>query len=167
MGAGVKTGLRIRREAPRQLGADRVACAVAAKTLLPGPLCIVDFGTATTFDALDENGDYVGHAIAPGLEMVAAALGQGTAQLPEVSLLRPERAIGRNTVEGMQAGLIFGYVGLVEGLGGRFRAELGSAMQVIATGRHAQLIAAETTLIQRIEPALVLEGLRTIWELNQ
>lgn len=166
VGAGVKTGLRIRTESPRQLGADRVANAVAGKALFGGPLCIVDFGTTTTFDALAANGDYVGHAIAPGLEMAATALSAETAQLPEVILGRPASAVGRNTVESIQAGLLFGFVGLVEGMVARFRAELGPAMRVIATGRHAPLIAAETTVIARVEPWLTLHGLRLIWEMN-
>ncbi len=166
VGAGVKTGLRIRTEAPRQLGADRVANAVAAKSLFDGPVCVVDFGTTTTFDALAANGDYLGHAIAPGLAMSAAALSAGAAQLPEVALTRPSHVIGRNTVESMQAGLVFGYVGLVEGLVGRFRAVLGAGMQVVATGQHAGLIAAETSVIERVEPWLTLEGLRLIWAMN-
>lgn len=166
VGAGVKTGLRIRTESPRQLGADRVANAVAGKALFGGPLCIVDFGTTTTFDALAANGDYMGHAIAPGLAMAATALSAETAQLPAIILGRPASAIGRNTVESIQAGLLFGFVGLVEGMVARFRAELGPAMRVIATGRHAPLIAAETTVIARVEPWLTLHGLRLIWEMN-
>jgi len=167
VGAGVKTGLRIRTESPRRLGADRVANAVAAKARFGAPLCIVDFGTTTTFDALAANGDYLGHAIAPGLDMAAAALSTATAQLPEVILARPPGPIGRNTVESIQAGLLFGFVGLVEGLVARFRAELGPAMRVIATGRHASLIAAETAVIAHIEPWLTLHGLRLIWEMNR
>jgi type III pantothenate kinase len=166
VGAGVKTGLRIRTESPRRLGADRVANAVAARALFGGPLCIVDFGTTTTFDALAADGDYLGHAIAPGLDMAATALSAATAQLPEVILGRPSSAIGRNTVESIQAGLLFGFVGLVEGMVARFRAELGPAMRVIATGRHASLIAAETTVIERVEPWLTLHGLRLIGEMN-
>lgn len=167
VGAGVKTGLRIRTETPRLLGADRVANAVAAKALFDGPVCVVDFGAATTFDAIAANGDYLGHAIAPGLAMSAAALRAGAAQLPEVALARPAQAIGRNTVESMQAGLIFGYVGLVEGLVARFRAVLGAETHVIATGHYAGLIAAETSAIERVEPWLTLAGLRLIWEMNR
>ena len=167
VGAGVKTGLRIRTEAPRQLGADRVANAVAAKALFGGPACIVDFGTTTTIDALAANGDYLGHAIAPGLAMAAAALSAGAAQLPEVSLARPAQVIGRNTVESIQSGLVFGYVGLVEELVRRFRAELGEETRVIATGRDADLLAAETGIIERVEPWLTLVGLRLIWEMNR
>lgn len=167
VGAGLRTGLRLRTENPRQLGADRVANAVAAKALFSGPTCVVDFGTTTTFDALAANGDYLGHAIAPGLMMAAAALSAGAAQLPEVALARPQQVIGRNTVESMQAGLIYGYVGLVEGLVERFRAVLGEGMHVVATGQHAELIAAETRVIERVEPWLTLAGLRLIWEMNR
>ncbi len=167
VGAGLRTGLRLRTENPRQLGADRVANAVAAKALFGGPACVVDFGTTTTFDALDANGDYLGHAIAPGLMMAAAALSARAAQLPEVALVRPPQVIGRNTVESMQAGLLYGYVGLVEGLVERFRGVLGEGTRVIATGQHAELIAAETRVIERLEPWLTLAGLRLIWEMNR
>ena len=167
VGAGVKTGLAIRMENPRSLGADRVANAVAARSLFGGPICVVDFGATTTFDAVAGNGDYLGHAIAPGLEMAAASLTQGAAQLPSVALVRPPQAIGRNTMESMQSGLIFGYVGLVEGLVARFRQTLGPGMQVVATGRYANLIAAETNVIQRVDPFLTLTGLRLVWEMNR
>lgn len=166
VGPGVKTGLRIRTQSPHLLGADRVANAVAAKALFGGPLCIVDFGTTTTFDALAANGDYLGHAIAPGLEMAATALSAATAQLPEVILARPPSPIGRNTVESIQAGLFFGFVGLVEGLVARFRAELGPATRVVATGRLAPLLAPELPPIEHIEPWLTLHGLRRLWTLN-
>ncbi|MCO6453626.1 MAG: type III pantothenate kinase [Caldilineales bacterium] len=167
VGAGVKTGLSIRTEAPRQLGADRVANAVAAKELFGGPACIVDSGTALTFDGISASGEYLGHAMAPGLDLAVAALSKAAAQLPDVALAHPTRAIGHNTVESMQAGLVFGYVGLVEGLVARFRQELGPDMRVIATGRQVDLIAAETDVIDFVEPALTLQGLRLIWEMNQ
>lgn len=167
VGAGVKTGLRIRTEAPRHLGADRVANAVAAKEMFGGPACIVDFGTALTLDGLSESGEYLGHAMAPGLDLALAALSAAAAQLPDVALAHPTHAIGRNTVESMQAGLIFGYVGLVEGLVGRFRQELGAEMRVIGTGRRVELIAAETDVIDFVEPSLTLQGLRLIWEMNR
>ncbi len=167
VGVGVKTGVRIRREAPRQLGADRVANAAAAKALFGGPVCVVDCGTTLTFDALDAEGDYLGHAIAPGLHMAADALGAGAAQLAAIPLVRPERAIGRNTTESMQSGLLFGFAGLVEGMVARFRQELGEGMRVIATGEDAALIAAETPVIERVEPWLTLIGLRLIWEMNR
>ena len=167
IGAGVKTGVRIRIDYPQSVGADRVADAAAVKHLYGGPACIVDFGTATTFDAISAEGDYLGGAIAPGIGISAEALFTRTAQLPRVDLQRPPSVIGHSTVHAMQSGLIFGYVSLVEGMVGRFRAELGAEMKVIATGGLAETIAQETTAIQIIAPWLTLDGLRVIWELNQ
>ena len=128
---------------------------------------MVDFGTATTFDALSAEGDYLGGAIAPGIGIAAEALFQRTAKLPRIDLVRPPAVIGKNTVQSMQSGLLFGYVGLVEGMVARFRAELGPDMKVIATGGLASLIAAETDVIDAVDPWLTLEGLRLIWEMNQ
>ncbi len=164
--AGVKTGVRIRYENPRQVGADRVVDAAAVIKLYGGPACIVDFGTATTFDAIDDKGDYLGGAIAPGIEIAADALYQRAAKLPRVDLIRPSSAIGRNTPNAMQSGLLFGYVGLVEGMVNRFRTELGDDMTVIATGGLANIIAKETEIIDVIAPWLTLDGLRIIWEMN-
>lgn len=165
--AGVKTGVRIRYDNPREVGADRVVNAVAAYRLYGGPACIVDFGTATTFDAVSREGDYLGGAIAPGVHISAEALYRFTAKLPRIEVARPPAAIGRNTVQSMQSGLLFGYVGLVEGLVARFRQELGDDMRVIATGGLAQLVADETRVIQVVDPWLTLKGLRFVWELNQ
>jgi type III pantothenate kinase len=167
IGAGVKTGVRIRVDYPQAVGADRVADAAAVKHLYGGPACIVDFGTATTFDAISAEGDYLGGAIAPGIGISAEALFTRTAQLPRVDLQRPPAVIGRNTVHAMQSGLIFGYTGLVEGMVNRFREELGPDMRVIATGGLAETIAQETATIQIIAPWLTLDGLRVIWDLNQ
>jgi type III pantothenate kinase len=128
---------------------------------------VVDFGTATTFEAISVEGDYLGGAIAPGLGIAAEALYLRTAKLPRVELQRPPAAIGRNTVHAMQSGLIFGYVGLVEGMIERFRAELGEATKVIATGGLAEAVAQETGAIQIVNPWLTLEGLRFIWQLNR
>lgn len=164
--AGVKTGVRIRYEDPRAVGADRIVDAAAVQRLYGGPACVVDFGTATTFDAINVDGDYLGGAIAPGIGIAANALVQHTAKLPRVDLQRPPAAIGRNTPHAMQSGLLFGYVGLVEGMVARFRQELGSDMKVIATGGLAEIIAKETNVIQVIAPWLTLEGLRMIWEMN-
>jgi type III pantothenate kinase len=127
----------------------------------------VDFGTATTFDAVSADGDYVGGAIAPGIGIAAEALFQRTSKLPRTDLIRPPAVIGKNTVHAMQSGLLFGYVGLVEGLVARFRAELGPGMTVVATGGLGSLIAAETEVIDAVDPWLTLEGLRLIWEMNQ
>lgn len=165
--AGVKTGVCIRYEDPKAVGADRVVDAAAVQHLYGGPACVVDFGTATTFDAISAEGDYLGGAIAPGIGIASEALFQRTAKLPRVELAHPPSAIGRNTVHSMQSGLLFGYVGLVEGMVARFRAELGPEMKVIGTGGLAEVIAAETEVIQILAPWLTLEGLRIIWDMNQ
>ena len=165
--AGVRTGVKIRYEDPRAVGADRIVDAAAAFRLYGGPACIVDFGTATTFDAISSEGEYLGGAIAPGIGIAAQALFQRTAKLPRVDLLRPPAAIGRNTVNAIQSGLLFGYVGLVEGMVARFREELGREMKVIGTGGQADLIAHETRVIEILAPWLTLDGLRMIYEMNQ
>jgi type III pantothenate kinase len=165
--AGVKTGVRIKYDDPKQVGADRVVDAAAVQKLYGGPACVVDLGTATTFDAISAEGDYLGGAIAPGIGIAADALFQHTAKLPRVDLQVPPSAIGRNTVHALQSGLLFGYVGLVEGMVVRFRRELGPSMKAIATGGLANLIAGETKVIDVIAPWLTLEGLKIVWELNQ
>lgn len=167
VGTGVKTGVQIRYDSPRDVGADRIVDAAAAYKLYGGPACIVDFGTATTFDAVSGKGEYLGGAIAPGIGIAAEALFSRTSKLPRIDLVRPPKAIGTNTVHAMQSGLIFGYVGLVEGMVARFRAELGQHMRVIGTGGLAETIARETTVIEVVNPWLTLEGLRLIWEMNQ
>lgn len=165
--AGVKTGVRIRYEDPRAVGADRVADTAAVQKLYGTPACVVDFGTATTFDAISANGDYLGGAIAPGIGIAAEALFQRAAKLPRVELQRPPSAIGRNTVHSMQSGLLFGYAALVEGMVARFRKELGPQTKVIATGGLAELMAKETDAIQFVAPWLTLDGLRIIWDFNR
>jgi len=165
--AGVRTGVRIHYDTPRDVGADRVVNAVATYRLYGGPACVVDFGTATTFDAISAEGDYLGGAIAPGMLMAAEALYVRTAKLRRIDVARPPRVIGTNTVHSMQSGLLFGYVGLVEGMVARFREELGPDMRVIATGGLAHLIAAETEAIEVVDKELTLKGLRFIWEMNQ
>ncbi len=165
--AGVKTGVRIHYEDPRAVGADRIVDCAAVQRLYGGPACVVDFGTATTFDAISTEGDYLGGAIAPGIGIAAEALFQRTAKLPRVDLQRPPYAIGRNTTHAMQSGLLFGYVALVEGMTARFRAELGPDMKVIATGGLAEIVARETDALQIIAPWLTLDGLRFIWEMNR
>ncbi|MBM4422926.1 MAG: type III pantothenate kinase [Chloroflexi bacterium] len=164
--AGVKTGVRVRYDDPKQVGADRIVDAAAICKLYGGPACSVDFGTATTFDAISETGEYLGGAIAPGIGIAADALFHRASKLPRVDLARPPTAIGRNTVHSMQSGLLFGYVGLVEGMVARFRAELGPNMKVIGTGGLAELIAKETDVIQIIAPWLTLDGLRIVYEMN-
>ncbi len=165
--AGVKTGVRILYENPRAVGADRIVDAAAVQRLYGGPACVVDFGTATTFDGISAQGEYLGGAIAPGIDIAAEALFLRTAKLPRVDLQRPPAAIGRNTTHAMQSGLIFGYVALVEGMVARFRKELGPEMKVIGTGGLTEVIARETTVIQIIAPWLTLEGLRIVWDLNR
>lgn len=165
--AGVKTGVRVRYEDPRAVGADRIVDAAAVQHFYGGPACVVDFGTATTFDGISAEGDYLGGAIAPGIGIAAEALFHRTAKLPRVDLQRPPAAIGRNTVHAMQSGLLFGYVALVEGMVVRFRQELGPEMKVIGTGGLAEVIARETDVIQIIAPWLTLDGLRLIWQMNR
>ncbi|MGQ9468030.1 MAG: type III pantothenate kinase [Anaerolineae bacterium] len=165
--AGVRTGVRIRYDNPREVGADRVVDAAAVRALYGTPACVVDFGTATTFDAISADGDYLGGAIAPGIGIAAEALFTRTAKLPRVDIARPPSVIGRNTVQSIQSGLLFGYVGLVEGMVARFRAELGPDMRVVATGGLAPLIARETPVIEIVDPWLTLHGLRIIYELNR
>ena len=165
--AGVKTGLQIRYEDPKNaLGADRVVDAVAVLHFHGGPACVVDFGTATTFDAISVDGEYLGGAIAPGMGIAADALFLRTSKLPRVDIARPPSVIGRNTVHAIQSGLLYGYVSLVEGMVERFRAELGQEMKVIGTGGLAPLIAEETKAIEILAPWLTLDGLRLVWELN-
>lgn len=163
---GMKTGVAVRVEDPRQVGADRIVDAAAAQKLYGGPACIVDFGTATTFDAVSAAGEYIGGAIAPGIGIAAEALFQSAAKLPKVEMRRPPSAIGRNTVHSIQSGLLFGYVGLVEGMVARFGAELGPRMKVIGTGWLVDLIATETKVIEIVAPWLTLDGLKIIHELN-
>jgi type III pantothenate kinase len=164
--AGVKTGLRIRYEDPRAVGADRVADAVAALRLYGGPVCIIDFGTATTFNAVTKEGEYLGGAITAGINLAADALFTHTAKLQRIDLQRPPSVIGRNTTHAMQSGLLFGYVSMAEGMVKRFRDELGKDMKVIATGGQAEIVASETKVIDILAPWLTLDGLRIIWELN-
>ena len=163
----VKTGIKILYEDPRAVGADRIVDAVAVMQLYGGPACIVDFGTATTFDALTADGEYLGGAIAPGIGIAADALFHRTSKLPRVDILPPPNVIGSNTVFAVQSGLLYGYVALVEGMVERFRKELGKDMKVIATGGLAEIIARETKTIQYLAPWLTLDGLRMLWEMNQ
>lgn len=165
--AGIKTGVRICTDNPREVGADRIVNTLAAYRLYGGPAIVIDFGTATTFDVVSEEGDYLGGAIAPGLELAVEALFQHAAKLPMVELVRPNHAIGKNTVASMQSGLIFGYVGLVEGIIRRIKRELGGKARVIATGGLAEIIARETPLVELSDPQLTLVGLRLIHELNR
>lgn len=167
VGPGVKTGVSIRTDNPREVGPDRIANALAAREQYGAPAVVIDFSTATTFDAVSAAGDYVGDAIAPGLRIAAEALFEQTAQLPRIEMTAPPRAIGTNTVHSMQSGLVYGYVALVEGMVRRFQAELGNGARVIATGEHADVIAPHTNVIDVVDPDLTLTGLRLIYELNR
>ena len=166
IGAGVKTGVRIRMDNPREVGADRIVDAAAAHHLYGGPVIITDLGTATTFDTVSKEGDYLGGAIAPGISTAAESLSIRAAMLPRMELTRPEHVIGTNTAAAMQSGLVFGYVGLVEGIVARIQQELGEKAKVVATGGYAELIAKETTVIDVVNPDLTLVGLRLIYLMN-
>ena len=167
VGSGVKTGVRIRMDNPREVGTDRIVDAAAAHHLYGGPLIIVDLGTATTFDTISEEGDYLGGAISPGIVTAAEAMFSRAAMLPRVELTHPIRAIGTNTISAMQSGIIFGYVGLVEGMVARLQKELGKKAKVIATGGYAELIAKETKAIDVVRPDLALIGLKLIYQMNK
>lgn len=167
VGPGVKTGVRIQYENPKEVGADRIVNAVAAYHLIQGRVIVVDFGTATTFDCIDEGGVYLGGAIAPGLEISAGALSSRAAKLPRVELSKPASPIGRNTTDSMRAGLIYGYVGLVDGLVERLWKEMGGRCPVLATGGLAPLIGPESETVSEIADDLTLEGLRLIYNMNR
>jgi type III pantothenate kinase len=165
--AGVKTGVRIRMDNPREVGADRIVNAAAAHHLYRGPVIIVDLGTATTFDTVSREGDYIGGAIAPGLVTATEALYMRAAMLPRVELTRPKHAIGTNTITALQSGIIFGYVGLIEGIAARIQNELDEKALVVATGGYAELIAKETAVFDIVDPNLTLVGLRLIYDMNK
>jgi type III pantothenate kinase len=166
VGHGLRTGVRILYDNPKQLGADRIIDAVAAIRKYGAPVIVVDFGTATVFDAVNANGDYLGGAIAPGIGIASEALFSRAAMLYRVQIEKPPSAIGKNTIHAMQSGILFGYVGLVEGLVARFKAELDGDVKVVATGGFATEIARETDCIDVVDGDLTLEGLRMIYELN-
>jgi type III pantothenate kinase len=165
--AGVRTGIRISIDNAREVGPDRVVNAVAAHHLYGVPVIIIDLGTATTFDVVSQQGDYLGGAIAPGIATATEALFMRTAMLPRIELVRPRQAIGRSTVSAMQSGIIFGYIGLIEGMVRRIEGELGSKTRVVATGGYAQLLAEETAAIEVVNDDLTLIGLRLIYEMNE
>ena len=166
VGRKLKTGMRIRTDNPREVGSDRIVNAVAAIALHGGPVIVVDFGTATTFDCVNANNDYVGGVIAPGLRISEEALYTHTAQLPRIELVQPETVISKNTVHAMQAGLFYGYVGLVDALVDRCRAELDPTAKVVATGGYATLLASASQRLGVVDPLLTLRGLALLYARN-
>jgi type III pantothenate kinase len=167
IGPGIKTGVRLLIDNPREVGPDRVANSLAAFHLYGGPAIVVDFGTGLNFDVVSAEGDFLGGSIAPGMGIAADALFRLAARLYQVEFVRPPRAIGKNTGHALQSGLIFGYVGLVEGIVRRIQAELDRRAVVIGTGGLADVIVQETSVIEYIEPNLTLEGLRLVYGLNR
>ena len=160
-------GFQINVDQPQEVGADRLLNALAAHHHYRGPLIVIDFGTATTFDVVDDEGNYMGGVIAPGIDLSIEALHRAAARLPRIGIGRPQSAIGRNTVSAMQSGIFWGYVGMIEGIVARIRSEAGfPRMKVIATGGLAPLLAEGTTLIERIDADITLEGLRLLAERN-
>lgn len=162
----IKTGITIRYDNPKEIGADRIVNAAAGYKLYGGPIIIVDFGTATTFCAVTKDGEYLGGAITPGVKISAEALFQRASKLPRVELTKPSKVIGADTISAMQAGIIYGYAGLVDGIVERMKKELSPDANVVATGGLAELIAPETKTIQEVKPHLTLEGLRFLYEIN-
>jgi type III pantothenate kinase len=167
VGPGVKTGIRIRMDNPREVGADRIVNTVAGYKLYGGPTIVVDLGTATTFDTISREGDYLGGAIAPGPMIAAEALFQRTAALPRIPLVHPQKAIGTNTISAMQSGIMFGYTGLVEGIVARIEKELGEKATVVATGGYGGIFAQETSVFNVVNPDITLIGLRLVYQLNK
>jgi len=166
VGPGIKTGMPVLAENPREVGADRIVNSVAAYERIKGAAIVVDFGTATTFDCISDKGEYLGGAIAPGMEISANALFSSAAKLPRSEIARPPRVIGRNTIHSMQSGIVYGYVGLVDGLVRRLTAEMDTEVTVIATGGLATLIEPDSETIDEVDELLTLEGLRLIYLRN-
>jgi type III pantothenate kinase len=163
----IKSGITIRYDNPKEVGADRIVNAAAAYKIYGGPVIIVDFGTATTFCAVTKDGEYLGGAITPGVKISAEALFQRASKLPRVELTKPPKVIGTDTISAMQAGIIYGYAGLVDGIVERMKKELSLQAKVVATGGLAELVSPETKTIQEVKPHLTLEGLRLLYEINR
>ena len=167
VGPGVKTGIPIRYDDPREVGPDRIVNAVAAKERYGAPVIVVDFGTSTNFDVVSPDGEYVGGVLAPGIEISMDALFARAARLVKVDYAAPPSVIGKTTVAGLQSGLVYGFAGQVDGIVGRIRGELGADAQAVATGGLADLVAPHSETIERVDPFLTLDGLRLVWELNR
>jgi type III pantothenate kinase len=167
VGRKLRTGMKVRTDNPREVGSDRIVNSVAAIHRWGGPIIVVDFGTATTFDCVNADNEYVGGAIAPGFRISEEALVSHTAQLPRIEMSRPPSVIGKNTVHAMQAGLYFGYVGLVDALARRCRDELGGVAKVVATGGLATMLAEGSEVIEEVDPHLTLRGLSLVYERNR
>jgi type III pantothenate kinase len=167
VGPGIKTGLNVRCDNPREVGADRIVNAIAAIELYGPPLIVVDFGTAITYCYIDPKGQYLGGAIAPGVRIATEALYQHAAKLPRIELVKPKSVVGRNTVSSMQSGIIFGFAAQVDGIVGRICQEFNVTPQVVATGGMAELIAEESRTIQKVNPYLTLQGLQILYERNR
>ena len=163
---GIRTGLNIKYENPRELGSDRIANAVAALEEYGSPVITIDFGTATTFGVVGEGGSFLGGAICPGIKLASEALGSGTAKLPRFELAKPEHVIGKSTLANLQSGMFYGYVGLVQPLIYKIKQALGQDATVVATGGMAQMIANESNAIDHVDGSLTLKGLRLIYERN-
>ncbi len=166
VGPGIKTGIPILYDNPKEVGADRIVNAVAGYERYGGPLIIVDFGTATTFDAVSQKGEYLGGVITPGIGISMEALFERAAKLPKIELIKPSTVIGRNTISSMQSGAIYGYAGLVDRIVEEIRKELGREVNVVATGGLAELIVPESLTIKEVNPFLTLDGLQIIFEKN-
>ncbi len=164
---GVKTGMPIRYDNPAEVGADRIVNAVAARELYGAPVVVVDFGTATTFDVVNGKGEYVGGIICPGITISAEALFAHASRLYRVDVKKPDQLVGRNTVTAMQAGIYYGYVGLVDGILERLFSEVPGLENVVATGGQAEMIASGSRFIQKVDPMLTLVGLKLIYEKNR
>jgi len=168
VGPGVRTGIPIRYDDPREVGPDRIVNAVAVRARYGAPAIVVDFGTSTNFDVVSAEGEYVGGVLAPGIEISMEALFARAARLVNVDFAAPESVVGKTTVGGLQSGLVYGFAGQVDGIVARIREELGAPdATVVATGGLAELIAPHSSVIEHVDPFLTLEGLRLVWELNR
>lgn len=167
-GPGVKSGINVKYENPKEVGADRIVNSLAAYRLYGGPCIVIDFGTATTFNVINESGEFIGGVICPGIKLSTDALTNNAAKLPRIELIKPERVVGKSTVANMQSGIIYGFIGMVDYLVRKIKSETGFAdAKVIATGGFSELIAEEGNIIDKVDKTLTLTGLRFLYELNR